>query len=191
VGKQILWIINEEGQVNQSGRLMSTVLGLSEDEIVEHMEGNIDRYKEMVDGKVLLKFQGQCSLRMVRDFCDRYPLAIVIADIADHFRVGGDSNFSEVERLQKLYHGFRTIAQEHNVVFITAGQAPGDLEGKRWLSLKDMNYSRTAKQGCLDVALGIGRDNEDSGQRYIHVVKNKGPTGKVHAYLDRDTGVYT
>ena len=55
-------------------------------------------------------------------------------------------------------------------------QGTGDIEDKRYPKLSDVFGSRSAVQGALDYAIGIGRKPNDLAKemmRYINIPKNK------------------
>jgi len=73
-----------------------------------------------------------------------------------------------------LYGKFRELQKKFKIDIVTVGQADGAAEGKKWLRLTNMDYSKTGKPGELDWAIGIGAsfDGPDYA-RYICICKNK------------------
>jgi len=57
---------------------------------------------------------------------------------------------------------------------IAVSQAGGTGEGKVWLTMDDVDSSKTAKQGEADWILGIGKEQDNtSNMRYLNISKNK------------------
>ena len=119
---------------------------------------------------------------------------IVIIDQGDKVSFPKDGDHSNADRLQKLYQIYRELGKEHKCDIITVGQASGEAEGKKWLSMDMMNNSKTGKPGELDVINGIGCSfaEGDEELRFIHLCKNKltGTHGKHTVLIDPQKGRY-
>jgi hypothetical protein len=76
--------------------------------------------------------------------------------------------------LKWAYQWGRELAKEYCPV-IGVSQASGSGEGKKWLTMEDIDSSKTGKPGEADFIIGIGKDDEMETLRYISVLKNKLP----------------
>lgn len=98
-------------------------------------------------------------------------------------------NASRPEKLQQLYNRLRELAKKYDPVsIITLGQADGDAEGRLYLKLSNLDYSKTGVPGELDWCLGIGKSMEQSKEfmRGFNICKNKltGLYGQELIYFD-------
>jgi hypothetical protein len=76
-------------------------------------------------------------------------------------------------QLKQLYQWARELAKTYAPV-IAVSQAGGTAEGKLWLTMDDVDSSKTAKQGEADWILGIGKETDNtSNMRYLNISKNK------------------
>ena len=76
-------------------------------------------------------------------------------------------------QLKQLYQWARELAKTYAPV-IAVSQAGGTAENKLWLTMDDVDSSKTAKQGEADWILGIGKETDNtSNMRYLNISKNK------------------
>jgi hypothetical protein len=72
-----------------------------------------------------------------------------------------------------LYQWARELAKTYAPV-IAVSQAGGTAENKLWLTMDDVDSSKTAKQGEADWILGIGKEQDNtSHMRFLNISKNK------------------
>jgi len=81
----------------------------------------------------------------------------------------------EVALLARAGNTMRNLAKKYDIVTVSIHQAADEADGKLTLDLRDMYMSKTALQGDIDLALGIGANQEfyDNHRRMISVCKNK------------------
>ena len=97
--------------------------------------------------------------------------ALIIFDQIDKIR-GFKMDRHDLQ-LKALYQWAREIAKMHAPV-IAVSQAGGTGENKLWLTMDDVDSSKTAKQGEADWILGIGKETDNtSNMRYLNISKNK------------------
>jgi hypothetical protein len=77
-------------------------------------------------------------------------------------------------KMKTIYQWARELSKTYGPV-IGVCQAGGTAEGKRYLSMNDVDSSHTAKQGEADFMLGIGTTNNQGEEyiRYLSACKNK------------------
>jgi hypothetical protein len=76
-------------------------------------------------------------------------------------------------QLKALYQWARELAKTYAPV-IAVSQAGGTAENKLWLTMDDVDSSKTAKQGEADFIIGIGKESDNtSNARYLNISKNK------------------
>lgn len=84
-----------------------------------------------------------------------------------------DSN--KVVALEELAKGNRTIAARNNLISIMVSQAGDSAEGKRILTMGDVDFSNTGIPAAMDLMIGIGADKDllDNHYRCLSLPKNK------------------
>ena len=96
---------------------------------------------------------------------------MIIFDQID--KIKGFKNERYDLELKKIYQWAREIAKSYAPV-IAVSQAGGTAEGKVWLTMDDVDSSKTSKQGEADCILGIGREQDNtSNMRFLNISKNK------------------
>jgi hypothetical protein len=116
---------------------------------------------------------------------------VLIVDQIRNLSAKEDSRNLELETLTRA---LRALARKHTLVCVSVTQAGESAEGKSYLGMSDIDYSKTGVQGAVDLMIGIGAGEMDRAQGYrcISLPKNKfaqhrfGPK----LVLDEATGVY-
>lgn len=80
-----------------------------------------------------------------------------------------DSN--KVVALEELAKGMRAIASRNNLLAIQVTQAGDSAEGKRVLTMGDVDFSNTGIPAAMDLMIGIGMDTDTT--RCLSLPKNK------------------
>jgi len=171
----ILWINNEEKGSKVKLRTYQAILNADTKSIVANIEKAKAMYIERGGGKIKLYDSAAVSFREIKKLIDLYRPKVVVIDQGDKVSFPKDGDYSNTDRLQRLYQMYRELAKRYDTNIITVGQASGEAEGKKWLTLDMMNNSKTGKPGELDYAIGIGLSYGEGDEefRYIHVCKNK------------------
>jgi hypothetical protein len=93
--------------------------------------------------------------------------------------------------MANVYGWFREKAQMHNTCMV--GTAQADFKSGIWITMNNINGSKTDVPGELDWGVGIGIDAEPGMEttRFVNVFKNKGKTGQGSVQFDPDTCRYT
>lgn len=189
----ILWINNEEKGEKVKLRTYQAVLNADTKAIVTNITKARQLYQERGGGKIKLYDSAMVSIRDIRKLIHQFKPKVVIIDQGDKVAFPRDGDYSQPDRLQRLYQMYRELAKEFNTDIITVGQASGEAEGKKWLQMEYMNNSKTGKPGELDYAIGIGASFAEDEQelRFIHICKNKnGPHGKHTVLFDAPKARY-
>ena len=113
----------------------------------------------------------------VKQAIEKFKPVVVFIDQGAKVAPYGATNLSGVEVKQRIFQLYRELANKYQCTIISLGQGDQTTEGKRWLRLNQMDGSKVGIPGELDVAIGIGRDDQQS-RRYLSIVKNK-LTGKL------------
>jgi hypothetical protein len=117
---------------------------------------------------------GDQIISVVKEFKPR----LLIVDIATDVDVQMERHYGTegVGYLKSLFKWYRRLSNRFDMSVLGVVQGTGDIEDKRYPKLSDVFGSRSAVQGALDYAIGIGRKPNDLAKammRYINIPKNK------------------
>jgi replicative DNA helicase len=170
--KPIIWFNNEEQGTKVLIRIYQACLGITQQELMRDPTTYHEEYTRRVGGRIkLVDDAGLTAQRVERIIKEQLP-ALVVFDQIDKIR-GFTSDRADLE-LSCIYEWAREMAKRFcPTIGICQAGASGD--GKKWLTMNDVNNSKTGKQGEADWILGIGQtyDAGLAGVRYFHLPKNK------------------
>jgi replicative DNA helicase len=168
----ILWFNNEEQGKKVAVRCFQALFGLTNKELFDNRENNANEYKQKVGSRIkIYDYEDSSSTSRIESIIKETNPSLIIFDQIDKVR-GFKSDRYDLE-LKKLYQWAREMAKIHAPV-IAVSQAGGTGEGKVWLTMDDVDSSKTAKQGEADWILGIGKEQDNtSNMRYLNISKNK------------------
>lgn len=114
----------------------------------------------------------------VEDILKRHPPAIVVFDMIDNIKFGGElaNNGQRTDQvLESMYQWARLLAVKYDAVCIATSQISADGEGQQWPAQSALKDSKTGKQGAADVILMMGAINQPllANSRYLSTPKNK------------------
>jgi hypothetical protein len=136
------------------------------------LAGNRAKYLEKTKGRFKLIDDAGLTAQRIEQVIKQYPPRLIVFDQIDKIR-GFNSDRTDLE-LASIYRWARELAKAHApVIAICQAGATGD--GKKWLTMNDVDNSKTGKQAEADWILGIGKtyDGGLEGVRYLHLSKNK------------------
>ena len=168
----ILWFNNEEQGKKVAVRCFQALFGLTNKELFDNRENNANEYKQKVGSRIkIYDYEDSSSTSRIESIIKETNPSLIIFDQIDKVR-GFKSDRYDLE-LKKLYQWAREMAKIYAPV-IAVSQAGGTGEGKVWLTMDDVDSSKTAKQGEADWILGIGKEQDNtSNMRYLNISKNK------------------
>ncbi len=191
-GHPILWFCNEEKGSEVMKRLYSSALGMTALEVYSDLPGANRKFKEKYGDNVIFDWDTGLTKQKVEKWCRHFKPSLIIYDQIDQIK-----GFHKEERndldLKAIYVWARQLAQQYAPT-IAICQAGLSGDGKRWLSMGDVDNSKTGKQGAADWILGIGKvfDEGLEGVRYLHLSKNKlkGTHSKWEVRIKTEQGRY-
>ena len=168
----ILWFNNEEQGKKVAVRCFQALFGLTNKELFDNRENNANEYKQKVGSRIkIYDYEDSSNTSRIESIIKETNPSLIIFDQIDKVR-GFKSDRYDLE-LKKLYQWAREMAKIYAPV-IAVSQAGGTGEGKVWLTMDDVDSSKTAKQGEADWILGIGKEQDNtSNMRYLNISKNK------------------
>lgn len=114
----------------------------------------------------------------VEDVIRKYNPAIVLFDMVDNIKFGGDVNNNGQrtdQLLEAMYQWARLMAVKHDCAVLANSQISADGDGLQWPTLSMLKDSKTGKQGAADLIITLGTVNDPMlvNSRYIGTTKNK------------------
>lgn len=169
----ILWFNNEEGGGKVQIRCYQAILGLTVDEIRSQDPDVLQkRFLEMTRGKLQIVNNKSMTKSYVESVCEGMKPSVIIFDQIDKI-TGFQADRNDLE-LKELYGWARALAEKYGPT-IAVCQAGATGDNKMWLTMNDVDSSKTSKQGEADWILGIGYVFDPGKEyiRYFHLSKNK------------------
>ena len=168
----ILWFNNEEQGSKVYIRIYQASLGLTTQRLVQNIEENHAKYKELTKGSLRFIDDKTSRASSIERIIHSTKPRLIVFDQIDKIQ-GFSGDRSDLE-LSAKYIWARGLAKEYcPVIGICQAGSTGD--GKKWLTMNDVDNSKTGKQAEADWILGIGKtyDFGLESVRYLHLSKNK------------------
>ena len=168
----IVWFNNEEEHEAVVTRLYQALFNVDLATLYSRLEYYSAQYKNQIQGRIRVVTDTPTTRVLVERLCKKYSPSLIIFDQID--KIEGFASDRDDLELAAIYAWAREIAKQYAPV-IGVCQAGASGEGKRWLTMNDVNNSKTGKQGEADWILGIGKAADDGleSYRYLHLSKNK------------------
>jgi len=191
--RSILWF-NNEGPGNKIiMRNFQAALGATTEELVELSNKPADpafaKYKTQVRQQYAAALGGRPgALRVfdihdmwnheVEDIMKQYTPGVVLFDMVDNIKFGGEANNNGQrtdQLLEAMYQWARLMGVKHDCAVLATSQLSADADGISYPTLPQLKDSKTGKQGAADVIITIGALNDPvlENSRYIGTTKNK------------------
>ena len=187
--RSILWLCNEGPSRQIVYRTFQAALGITDEAMFKLSKQPHKQYGNMLRANYVEAIGGRPgALRVfpihdkynfdVEDIMKQYRPALVVADMIDNVKFGGElanmgSRTDQV--LEAMYQWFRHKGVQYDSAMIATSQLSADAEGVMWPAQSMLKDSKTGKQGAADVIVVMGKTNEPNlaGSRYISTPKNK------------------
>ncbi len=168
----IIWFNNEEQGKKVAIRCYQALFGVTTKELFDDIEGYAAKYKEITQDRLkIYDFEDSSHTGRIEQILKESNPSLIIFDQIDKIR-GFKADRNDLQ-LKALYQWARELAKTYAPV-IAVSQAGGTAENKLWLTMDDVDSSKTAKQGEADFIIGIGKESDNtSNARYLNISKNK------------------
>lgn len=186
---QMLYCNNEEHIIGIKARFGVSLLGCNS-LWAEQNPKEFDKQVSKKNGNCVRFHGGVRSTRAVEMLIKRYKPIVVVADQIAKIRIPGATKEGPAG-LSEQYNWFRDKGQVNNFMTIAVAQA-GTSAGQ-WITMDDINASKTDVPGELDWGIGIGMVHDPGMEhvRFVNVYKNKyGRKGRAQVKFDPDTCRY-
>ena len=173
VDRPILWCNNEEGGAKVKLRCIQATLGITNSEMFSNRGKYGEAFRSQVGERLKIYSEAGMTMRDIEARCKELNPSMIILDQIDKIK-GGPKDERYDLQMKLIYQWARELAKKYGPT-IGICQAGGSAEGKRWLTMNDVDSSHTAKQGEADFIIGIGKTNDEGLQnmRYLNISKNK------------------
>jgi replicative DNA helicase len=170
--RPVLWVNNEEQGSKVKLRCYEAYFGQPLKALVKDWAFYQKEYLSKMGGRIKLYDKAFVTASEVERVCKKENPCLIIFDQIDKIK-GFDADRYDLE-MKATYQWSRELAKEYGPV-IGICQASASAENKQWLSMDDVDSSKTAKQGEADWMLGIGKQYKEGMEnvRYFSAVKNK------------------
>jgi len=168
----IIWFNNEEQGKKVAIRCYQALFGVTTQELFSDIEGYAAKYKQITQDRLkIYDFEDSSHTGRIEQILKESNPSLIIFDQIDKIR-GFKADRNDLQ-LKALYQWARELAKTYAPV-IAVSQAGGTAENKLWLTMDDVDSSKTAKQGEADFIIGIGKESDNtSNARYLNISKNK------------------
>ena len=168
----IIWFNNEEQGKKVAIRCYQALFGVTTQELFSDIEGYAAKYKQITQDRLkIYDFEDSSHTGRIEQILKESNPSLIIFDQIDKIR-GFKADRNDLQ-LKALYQWARELAKTY-APFIAVSQAGGTAENKLWLTMDDVDSSKTAKQGEADFIIGIGKESDNtSNARYLNISKNK------------------
>lgn len=114
----------------------------------------------------------------VEDIMKQYNPAVVLFDMVDNIKFGGEVNNNGQrtdQLLEAMYQWARLMGVKHDCAVLATSQLSADADGVSYPTLPQLKDSKTGKQGAADIIITLGALNDPvlENSRYIGTTKNK------------------
>jgi hypothetical protein len=165
---------NEEAGDKIKNRYYQSVLGITTKDLMANYEFNEKRFKSKTKDQIQIVDEAHMHRKHIEAVCQRHSPKLIVLDSIDKIWGFGESGLRDDLHYKAIYQWGRELAKEYGPV-IGSCHASAEGANSKWLTMEDVAYAKTAKQGEADWILGIGHSSklEDRNMRYLSACKNK------------------
>ena len=185
--RSIIWLCNEGPTKQIVYRTFQAALGVTDEQMFKlakmpHKQYGSElraQYVEAIGGRPgvlrIFPIHDKWSYE-VEDIIKQYRPALVVTDMIDNIKFGGElanlgSRTDQV--LETMYQWNRLLGVKYDTAMIATSQISAEGENVMWPAQSMLKDSKTGKQGAADVIVMMGRVTDNPGSRYLSTPKNK------------------
>ena len=180
-GEHVLFFNNEEAGDKVRLRLMRSLLGWTNEQLLQFESVAMTKMQEMLGGtsfdeRIVLVDNATISTGLVRSKIREYnPKLLVFDQLYKIVGVRSPNKENEVEGLRRKFEYARGLAKEVAPV-LAVHQANSQTNGELFIEMHQLAGSGQAIQGEVDFLITLGKDLTDPSKRGLYVPKNKSDT---------------
>lgn len=189
--RSILWFNNEgPGRKIVMRNFQAAINATTEDLVTLSNTPSTDpRWKTLVREKYAAALGGRPGVLRIFDIHDmwnhevedimkQHKPALVLFDMVDNIKFGGETNNNGQrtdQLLEAMYQWARLMGVKHDCAVMATSQISADGDGVSFPTLSQLKDSKTGKQGAADLIITLGALNDPvlENSRYIGTTKNK------------------
>ena len=175
-GAKVMILGNEEPVERTALRAVSSFTGMTDAQITADTVKAHNMWDVYRNQCVFLNTDEVPSMEELDQLIAKHKPDIVGIYQLDKMQIGGNYARDDI-RLGEIYRSARTLSKKHSCAIIGVSQANAEADGRTVLRFTQMAGSRVGKAAEADLIVGIGKEQEDSGEdnklRHIYVSKNK------------------
>jgi hypothetical protein len=170
--RPLIWFNNEQPNDEVKVRLVQAYFGITTQTLFKNLAHYQKRYSQELEGRIKIYNEGLPTKKDVDRISAKYNPCLMVFDQIDKIKGFDDDRYDQ--ELKQIYQWVRELAKVYGPT-IGVCQAGGTAEGKKYLTMDDVDSSKTAKQGEADWILGIGKSHAEGMEtvRHLHLCKNK------------------
>lgn len=155
-------------------RAIQSCLGITPTDFFKYKKQAIAKFNLKTQGRFLVYDKAYIQAKEFDALCQRNKPSLIIFDQLDKIKGFSNSKDRDDMTLKQIYQWARELAKQYGPV-IGVSQASVSAEGKKYLTMDDVDGSKTAKQGEADWILGIGASHQAGLElvRHFSLSKNK------------------
>lgn len=174
-GKRVLFVEMEDPTDATVLRFISNMTGLAKDDLINNPD-NIAKARKLLSQRgydnVTVAEAANASVASIEKLIIEHKPQVVFVNQLRQLKFKNADG--DVQKLAMAGASMRRLAKKHNIVVVSIHQAAETGDGKLTLDLRDMYMSKTALQGDVDLAIGVGINKSfPEDRRMISICKNK------------------
>jgi KaiC/GvpD/RAD55 family RecA-like ATPase len=172
-GQRVLYVGNEDQIDNLKARALARAANMTLEQAENDQEAAFAAYERRgLEDRLLFSQLSKGSVEALRARVEEWKPTVLVIDQIRNLESGEDGLPARLE-----YNGqmVRRLLLDYGLIGISVTQAGGSAEGKVWLTMNDMDSSKTGLPGTADLIIGVGgnADMMARGQRALSFPKNK------------------
>jgi len=172
-GQRVLYVGNEDQIDNLKARALARAANMTLEQAENDQEAAFAAYERRgLEDRLLFSQLSKGSVDALRARVEEWKPTVLVIDQIRNLESGEDGLPARLE-----YNGqmVRRLLLDYGLIGISVTQAGGSAEGKVWLTMNDMDSSKTGLPGTADLIIGVGgnADMMARGQRALSFPKNK------------------
>lgn len=172
--RPLVYAGNEESIHRVALRATNCIMNYDDEELIKNEAHALQLCKS--NGFQRIQFVDSVTqISQVERICEKIFPKVLYIDQGTKVRIPGVQT-QDVNTLGELFNQYRELAKEYDCSIICMAQADSESDDKQYLNLRNLYGSRSAIQGELDWAVGIGMNLDDIkylNWRYFRICKNK------------------
>ena len=171
-GHRVLYVGNEESTYKTRKRIACNLANCTSDEFDEQTERALGLAKSRGLGELFICHMNPGTLAEIEEIVKEVRPKVIVLDQIRNLDHKGDGM---TVKLNELGKDFRNILAKYQCLGVSVTQAGSRENQSPWLTIDDIDMSRTGLPAACDVIVGVGADEDMKarGQRALSLPKNK------------------